>query len=157
MTLGSMLLMLTEHRRPEVRAAGVFYAAMTQLGFAAILVALMVLTSSAHADTFAGLADHAPALSNSTRAVVFILSLIGFGSKAGLVPLHAWLPRAHPEAPSPVSALMSAAMVNLGIYGIVRFDLQVLGPGARWWELGLLIVGGGSALYGVLQASVATD
>jgi hydrogenase-4 component B len=157
MALGSVLLVLTEHRRPEVRAAGVFYAAMTQLGFAAILVALMMLTSGAHADTFAGLADHAPALSNSTRAVVFILSLIGFGSKAGLVPLHAWLPRAHPEAPSPVSALMSAAMVNLGIYGIVRFDLQVLGPGARWWGLGLLIVGGGSALYGVLQASVATD
>ena len=157
MALGSVVLVMTDHKRLEVRAAGVFYAVMTQMGFAAILIALMVLTSSAHADTFAGLAQRAPDLSTGTRAVVFVLSLVGFGSKAGLVPLHAWLPRAHPEAPSPVSALMSAAMVNLGIYGIVRFDLQLLGPGARWWGLTLLIVGAGSAVYGVLQASVATD
>jgi hydrogenase-4 component B len=73
------------------------------------------------------------------------------------LPLHAWLPRAHPEAPSPVSALMSAAMVNLGIYGIVRFDLQLLGPGPRWWGLVLLAIGGLTAVYGVLQACVATD
>ena len=71
--------------------------------------------------------------------------------------MHAWLPRAHPEAPSPVSALMSAAMVNLGIYGIVRFDLQLLGPGPRWWGVTLLVVGAVSAVYGVLQATVATD
>jgi formate hydrogenlyase subunit 3/multisubunit Na+/H+ antiporter MnhD subunit len=81
----------------------------------------------------------------------------GFGSKAGLVPLHAWLPRAHPEAPSAVSALMSAAMVNLGVYGICRVDLQLLGPGPRWWGLALMAVGAVSALYGVVQASVATD
>jgi len=91
------------------------------------------------------------------RSVVFLLTLAGFGSKAGLVPLHAWLPRAHPEAPSPVSALMSAAMVNLGIYGIARVDLQLLGPGPRWWGLTLIIVGGVSAVFGVVQASVATD
>jgi formate hydrogenlyase subunit 3/multisubunit Na+/H+ antiporter MnhD subunit len=85
------------------------------------------------------------------------LTTAGFGSKAGLVPLHAWLPRAHPEAPSPVSALMSAAMVNLGVYGICRVDLQLLGPGPGWWGLTLMVVGGVSALYGVVQASVATD
>ena len=85
------------------------------------------------------------------------MTVAGFGSKAGLVPLHAWLPRAHPEAPSPVSALMSAAMVNLGVYGICRVDLQLLGPGPRWWGLTLMVVGGVSALYGVVQASVATD
>jgi hydrogenase-4 component B len=157
MALGSVVLVLTDHHRLEVRTAGVFYAVMTQLGFAAILVALMVLSSGAHADAFAGLAGRASGLSTGTQATVFVLTLVGFGSKAGLVPLHAWLPRAHPEAPSPVSALLSAAMVNLGIYGIVRFDLQLLGPGARWWGLTLLVLGGGSAVYGVLQASVATD
>ncbi|MEO8557205.1 MAG: proton-conducting transporter membrane subunit, partial [Actinomycetota bacterium] len=68
-----------------------------------------------------------------------------------------WLPKAHPEAPSPVSALMSAAMVNMGIYGIIRIDLQILGPGPQWWGLTLMIFGAVSAVFGVLQASVATD
>jgi formate hydrogenlyase subunit 3/multisubunit Na+/H+ antiporter MnhD subunit len=82
---------------------------------------------------------------------------MGFGSKAGLLPLHAWLPRAHPEAPSPVSALMSAAMVNMGIYGLIRIDQQILGPGPHWWGLTLMVLGALSAVFGVLQASVATD
>ncbi len=93
----------------------------------------------------------------TSRSVVFVLIFIGFGSKAGMVPLHVWLPRAHPEAPSHVSALMSAAMVNLGLYGILRVGFDLLGGGPRWWWLLVLIVGGVSALYGVLQASVGTD
>ena len=88
---------------------------------------------------------------------MFVLTLVGFGSKAGLVPLHAWLPRAHPEAPSHVSALMSAAMVNLGVYGIVRVGFDLLGGGPRWWWLLVLAVGAVSAVYGILQAAVATD
>lgn len=153
MAIASLILVLSEHARPQVRSAGLWYAVMTQLGFIAILVGLVVLAAAGGSDRFAGLG----AVCDGVRAAVFMLTLVGFGSKAGLVPLHAWLPRAHPEAPSPVSALMSAAMVNLGIYGIVRFDLQLLGPGPRWWGLALLAVGGTSALYGVLQASVAAD
>lgn len=153
MAIASLILVLSEHARPQVRSAGLWYAVMTQLGFIAILVGLVVLAAAGGSDRLAGLG----AVCDGVRAAVFMLTLVGFGSKAGLVPLHAWLPRAHPEAPSPVSALMSAAMVNLGIYGIVRFDLQLLGPGPRWWGLALLAVGGTSALYGVLQASVAAD
>lgn len=153
MALASLLLVLAEHTRPEVRSAGLMYAVMTQLGFVAILIGLVVLSAAGGADRFADLGP----VTDGTRIAVFALTVAGFGSKAGLVPLHAWLPRAHPEAPSPVSALMSAAMVNLGIYGIVRFDLQLLGPGPLWWGLALLVVGGASALYGVLQATVATD
>ena len=153
MAIASLVLVLAEHTRPEVRAAGLFYAVMTQLGFVAILIGLMVLSAAGGADRFADLTG----VPDAARTAVFLLTVAGFGSKAGLVPLHAWLPRAHPEAPSPVSALMSAAMVNLGIYGIARFDLQLLGPGPRWWGLLLLVVGAVSALYGVLQASVATD
>lgn len=153
MAVASLVLVLAEHDRPQVRSAALVYAVMTQLGFVAILVGLMVLSAAGGADRFSGLHG----ISQGARAAVFLLTLLGFGSKAGLVPLHAWLPRAHPEAPSPVSALMSAAMVNLGVYGICRVDLQLLGPGPQWWGLTLMVVGGVSALYGVVQASVAAD
>lgn len=153
MAATSLVLVAAEHSRPPVRSAAVFYAVMTQLGFVAILLGLMLLSAAGAADRFADLSAVPPGV----RAAVFVLTLVGFGSKAGLLPLHAWLPRAHPEAPSPVSALMSAAMVNLGIYGIVRIDLQLLGPGPRWWGVTLLVIGAASAVYGVLQASVATD
>jgi len=153
MAVASLALVLTEHTRAQVRSAALVYAVMTQLGFAAILVGLMVLSEAGGADRFADLHQ----IPQGGRTAVFLLTMAGFGSKAGLVPLHAWLPRAHPEAPSPVSALMSAAMVNLGIYGICRVDLQLLGPGPSWWGLTLMLVGAVSALYGVVQASVATD
>ncbi len=153
MAVASLLLVLSEHTRARVRSAALVYAVMTQLGFGAILVGLMVLSAAGGADRFADLRSISP----GARTAVFVLTTAGFGSKAGLVPLHAWLPRAHPEAPSPVSALMSAAMVNLGIYGICRFDLRLLGPGPSWWGLTLMVAGGVSALYGVVQASVATD
>ena len=160
MAAASLVLVLTEHRRDEVRSAGVFYAVMTQLGFAAILLALVVLSAAGGADAFTTITAHADRISSGTRTAVFLLTLMGFGSKAGLLPLHAWLPRAHPEAPSPVSALMSAAMVNMGVYGIIRIDLEILGQGdasPHWWGLTLMIFGAVSAVFGVLQASVATD
>lgn len=153
MAVASLVLVLAEHLRPQVRSAALVYAVMTQLGFVTILIGLMALSAAGGADRFADLGP----IPQGTRTTVFLLTVAGFGSKAGLVPLHAWLPRAHPEAPSPVSALMSAAMVNLGVYGICRIDLQLLGPGPRWWGLTLMVLGAVSALYGVVQASVATD
>ena len=157
MAAASLVLVLSEHHRAQVRSAGAFYAVMTQLGFAAILLALVVLSAAGGGDSFATIAAGSGGISGSTRTAVFLLTLMGFGSKAGLLPLHAWLPRAHPEAPSPVSALMSAAMVNMGIYGLIRIDLQILGPGPLWWGLTLMVFGALSAVFGVLQASVATD
>ncbi|MDT4905492.1 MAG: hypothetical protein QOH52_3508 [Pseudonocardiales bacterium] len=157
MAAASVLLVLTEHRRAAVRSAGLFYAVLTQLGFFALLLGLLILSAAAGGDSFAGIAGHVDQVSPGVRAAVFVLTLVGFGSKAGLLPLHAWLPRAHPEAPSPVSALMSAAMVNLGIYGLVRVDLQLLGPAPRWLGLTLLIIGGATAVFGALHASVSTD
>ena len=153
MALTSLVLILSGHRRAEVRSAAVYYAVMTQIGFALVLLALMIMASAAGTDRFAGIAG----LHSGVRNLVFVLTVLGFGSKSGLLPLHAWLPRAHPEAPSPVSALMSAAMVNLGVYGLIRIDVQLLGPGPRWWGAVLLAIGAVSALYGVLQASVAPD
>lgn len=157
MALTSLVLVLADHQRVQVREAGLSYAVMTQLGFAAIVLGLVVFAASSGSDGFAQMTADAHTMPASVRSAVFVLTVIGFGSKAGLVPLHAWLPRAHPEAPSPVSALMSAAMVNLGIYGIVRVDIAMLGRGPTWWGLLLLTVGAITAVYAVLQAAVATD
>jgi hydrogenase-4 component B len=158
MALSSLLLVLTEHKkRDTVREAGLWYAVMTQLGFVLLLVALAWLAAASHGETFPAIRAAAPRLSPLLRGSVFALTLAGFGSKSGIVPLHAWLPRAHPEAPSPVSALMSAVMVNLGIYGVVRFDVDLLHAGSRWWWLTAMAAGAISAVYGILQASVAGD
>jgi hydrogenase-4 component B len=158
MALTSLLLVLAEHKqRPEVAEAARWYAVMTHLGFVCILAGLMLLAAHAHGDSFAALAQAGPRLSPALKGAVFSLALAGFGSKAGLVPLHAWLPRAHPEAPSHVSALMSAAMVNLGLYGLIRTAFGFLGGGTTWWWLLLIALGAVSAVYGILQAAMATD
>ena len=91
------------------------------------------------------------------ETAAFVLAVVGFGSKAGMVPLHVWLPRAHPEAPGPVSALMSAAMVNLGVYGIVRVGDGLLGGGPAWWWLLVMALGALSALFGSLHSATSSD
>jgi hydrogenase-4 component B len=152
----SLLLVVAEHRhRAAVAEAGWWYAVMTQLGFVTILLGLTTYAAAAGGETFAAL--RTAHLSPTLAGLVFVLALAGFGSKAGLVPLHVWLPRAHPEAPSHVSAMLSAAMVNLGVYGVLRVGFDLLGGGARWWWMLVLAAGGVSALYGILQAVVATD
>ncbi|MGZ0153486.1 proton-conducting transporter transmembrane domain-containing protein [Kribbella sp. WER1] len=156
MALTSLALVLAEHRlRPAVRDAGVWYGAMTHAGLVLILLGLVLFASEAGGESFDVL--RTAQLSPAAKSIVFVLVFVGFGSKAGLVPLHVWLPRAHPEAPSHVSALMSAAMVTLGLYGVLRVGFDLLGGGPRWWWLLVLTVGALSAVYGVLQASVATD
>ncbi|MQY14522.1 Hydrogenase-4 component B [Streptomyces sp. RB5] len=158
MALTSLLLVLAEHRlRAEVRGAGVWYAVMTHLGMVSVLAGLAWFAADAGGETFAALRAGADQLSPGVRGAVFVLVTAGFASKAGAVPLHAWLPRAHPEAPSHVSALMSAAMVNLGCYGIVRTGFDLLGGGPSWWWLAVLATGALSAVYGILQAAMSSD
>ena len=158
MALTSLLLVPAEHRaRPAVREAAVWYAVMTHLGLVLLLVGFMVYAAQAGGETFAALRSGSGAMSPAVRGLVFVLTAVAFSSKAGLVPLHAWLPRAHPEAPSAVSALMSAAMVNLGVYGLVRVGFDLLGGGPAWWWLLAMAMGGLSAVYGILQAAMASD
>lgn len=158
MALSSLVLVLAEHRHnPSVRSAAQWYAAMTHFGLVAILLAFMVLASRAGSDSFAVMRAAPDHVGPVAASVVFLLALVGFGSKAGVVPLHVWLPRAHPEAPSHVSALMSGAMVKLGVYGILRVGWDLLGGGPRWWGVTVLAVGAVSALFGILHALVASD
>jgi formate hydrogenlyase subunit 3/multisubunit Na+/H+ antiporter MnhD subunit len=158
MAVTSLLLVLVDHRRrPEVQEAAQWYAVMTQFGAAALLVGLVLLASHAGGQSFAAITAASAHMPSWVRGSAFVLVLIGFGSKAGMVPLHVWLPRAHPEAPGPVSALMSAAMVNLGIYGIVRVGDGLLGGGPVWWWLTVMILGALSALFGSLHSATSTD
>jgi hydrogenase-4 component B len=158
MALSSFFLVMTEQDRADTVAAGLWYLGMTHAGLLALLVAFFLMGTGGAPDwSFAALRAGAPSLSPATRNAVFLLALVGFGSKAGLAPLHVWLPKAHPAAPSHVSALMSAVMVKLGIYGLLRVCLDILGGGPAWWGMVLIVVGAGSALVGVLYALVDDD
>ncbi|MGE5200349.1 MAG: proton-conducting transporter membrane subunit [Rhodospirillaceae bacterium] len=158
MAVSSWLLVITEHDRPETVRGGLWYLAMTHMGLVALLAAFFLLGQDGSAGwTFQALRDGASRLAPGTRNTIFLLALVGFGSKAGLVPLHVWLPRAHPAAPSHVSALMSAVMVKLGLYGLLRVGLDLLGGGPSWWGVALIAVGAATALTGVLYALVDDD
>jgi formate hydrogenlyase subunit 3/multisubunit Na+/H+ antiporter MnhD subunit len=157
MSLTSYFLVLTDRDdREAVRAAG-WYLGMTQVGLAALLAAFLWLGADAPSLHWAALREAAAAMPIGARGGVFALALVGFGSKAGLVPLHVWLPRAHPAAPSHVSALMSGAMIKLGVYGLLRVGLDLLGGGPTWWGVVLIALGAGSAVLGVLYALMEDD
>ena len=156
MSLTSYFLVMTEHDEPETVRAGNWYLAMTQVGLAFLLSAFFLLAGGGPGD-FAELRASATALPEELRAVIFVLAVIGFGAKAGLVPLHVWLPRAHPAAPSHISALMSGVMIKLGVYGILRMGLDLLGGGPPWWGVLLLVLGAASAVLGILYALHEND
>ena len=157
MSLASYFLVLTDHEDPETVNAGTWYLGMTQIGLAFLFAAFLVLGAAAPSLQFSDLRAAAADLGPAARGLVFALALLGFGSKAGLVPLHVWLPRAHPAAPSHVSALMSGVMITLGVYGLLRVGLDLLGGGPPWWGALLIGLGAASALLGVLYALMEDD
>jgi len=155
MALSSYFLVTTDHRLPAIRSAGFLYFLVAHLGAIAILLCFGVLHGG-HADyTFDALL--AADLTPFWATVAFLLAFFGFGAKAGMIPLHAWLPEAHPAAPSPVSALLSGVMLKTAIYGMVRVIYDLIG-GVRWeWGILVLLVGAGSTLFGVLYALMQND
>jgi formate hydrogenlyase subunit 3/multisubunit Na+/H+ antiporter MnhD subunit len=156
MALASTVLLLAEQaKRSQVRTAGLWYSVMTHLSFVLLLAGFAVVATQGGGIGFAQMATVDPG--SGAASVAFLLLVLGFGSKAGMVPLHVWLPRAHPEAPSHVSAAMSAAMVKMGVYGILLVGVRLLPGGPQWWGAVLLVLGAASALYGILQASVTSD
>lgn len=155
MALSSYFLVTTQHRIPEIRRAGFLYLLLAHLGAISILLCYGVLQGGSWQFTFDAM-RHAQ-LSPGWASVAFGLAVLGFGAKAGLVPLHVWLPEAHPAAPSPVSALMSGVMLKTAIYGLLRVSLDLLHQPLWWWGAVLLALGLFSALYGVVFAAVQTD
>jgi hydrogenase-4 component B len=157
MAVSSYFLVMTESENSDTRQAGLWYAAMTHVGLVLLLPMFFLMAAGSEATAFADLRTGAASLTTGMRDMVFILALAAFGSKAGVVPLHVWLPRAHPAAPSHVSALMSGVMIKLGIYGLVRVMFDLMPGGPAWWGGLLLAVGSVSALLGVLYALMAND
>jgi hydrogenase-4 component B len=157
MSLSAYWMVLTEHDQPGTVQAGVWYIAMTHAGFAALIAMFLLLSGGELTTAFAAMRSGAATLAPLTRDAIFLLALFGFGSKAGIIPLHIWLPMAHPVAPSHVSALMSGVVIKMGIYGLLRVVLDVLGGGPVWWGGIVLGVGTVSALLGVLYALMEHD
>ena len=155
MSLSSWALVMAHHRDADNRRAGYLYLVMASFGTLSLLLAFGLFAGPRGGYAFADM--RALHLEPLRAGVVFVLVLIGCGSKAGVVPLHAWLPLAHPAAPSHVSALMSGVMTKVAIYGLVRIVFDLLGPPPIWWSVVLLILGGVSALLGVLYALMEHD
>jgi formate hydrogenlyase subunit 3/multisubunit Na+/H+ antiporter MnhD subunit len=155
MALASYFLVTTQHSLPEIRQAGFLYLLIAHVGALAILLSFGVMQGGSWQFTFDSM--RAAHLAPAAAAGAFALALVGFGAKAGLVPLHVWLPEAHPAAPSPVSALMSAVMLKMAVYGVLRVSFDLLGSPQWWWGLVLLAIGLFSALYGVVFAAIQTD
>ena len=157
MSLSAYWLVLTENNQPGTVRAANWYIAMTHAGFAALVAMFFLLSGGELTTSFADMRSTSALLAPLTRDAIFLLALFGFGAKAGIVPLHIWLPMAHPVAPSHVSAIMSGVVIKMGIYGIVRIALDLLGGGPVWWGGVVLGVGAVSALLGVLYALMEHD
>jgi hydrogenase-4 component B len=148
MALTSFLLIAFDHEQREVRRAAWTYFVATHLGSLFLLPLFFLLGKAGGSLVFA---DFSSASGAGIASVCFLLAVVGFGTKAGVMPFHVWLPEAHPAAPSHVSALLSGVMIKMGIYGLLRI-LTFLGTPPLWWGWLLLALGGVSALLGVLFA-----
>ena len=155
MALASFFLVTTDHRIPEIRRAGFLYLLIAHVGAIAILLCFGVLQGGRGDYTFEAM--RSVALNGAWPSVAFFLALTGFGAKAGVLPLHIWLPEAHPAAPSPVSALMSGVMLKTAIYGLLRVTFELLDTQLWWWGAVALTIGLATALFGVIFAAVQTD
>ena len=155
MSLASWALVLARHTDPESQRAAHLYLVMAAIGTAALLFAFGGLAGPAGGYAFDTIRAHHPA--PLVAALILTAALVGCGSKGGLVPLHAWLPLAHPAAPSHVSALMSGVMTKVAIYGFVRIALDLLGPPSWWCALPPIVLGAVSAVLGLLYAVLDRD
>lgn len=157
MALASFFLVIGDGRRPRAMRAGYIYVVMPHIGTAFLIAAFLFLSHRAGGSDFAHLRMVAAEFSDAERSLVFLLALIGFGTKAGLIPLHAWRPRVYPVAPSHVTALMSGVMAKTALYGLIRVIWEFLTPTTAWWGVVLLVAGAVSGLLGILYALMERD
>ncbi|MDR0311782.1 MAG: hydrogenase 4 subunit B, partial [Acidobacteriota bacterium] len=156
MSLASYFLVVVKQDEKSTKA-GFLYLVMAHTGFLLIMIAFFIMSSASGSFNFQAFRE--TNFGATTASIVFILSFIGFGCKAGMVPLHSWLPKAHPAAPSHVSALMSGGMIKIGIFGIVKVGLDLLGNSGceLWWGVCLVLLGAISSLLGIIYALTERD
>jgi hydrogenase-4 component B len=157
MTLVSAALILIEGDSPERRHNVVIYLLMMHAGAAAVVASFLVFLPYSHSLSFEALRAAGVTIPEGIRTAIFVSAFLGFGAKAGLIPFHLWLPRAHPIAPSPVSALMSGVMLKTAVYGFVRFSFDFLGGGPWWSGYAVLLIAAVTALLGILYAMAEHD
>jgi len=157
MSLASWMLVLNRRDGDVARRAAWVYAVMTHAGLACPLAGMLLLGAHTGSLRFADWSAAAPALAPAVRSAAWLLLALGFAGKAGVIPLHVWLPLAHPAAPSHVSALMSGVMIKLGVYGLVRVGFEWLGTAPLAWGVVIILAGAVSAVVGILYALVDHD
>ncbi len=152
MSVSSYFLVTHEHQHPENRKAGFIYLLMAHMAGLLIMGSFATLYATSGSFEFSAMRD--AQLSPLWASVAFLLAGFGFGTKAGVVPMHGWLPDAHPVAPSNVSALMSGIMLKVAIFGFIRITWDLMGSGdfQWWWGALVLAAGSSSAVSGVLMA-----
>jgi formate hydrogenlyase subunit 3/multisubunit Na+/H+ antiporter MnhD subunit len=155
MTLAATFLVMSNHRIPDIRRAGYLYFLISHTGALAVLLCFGLLQANTGDYTFSGMRQQH--LDVFWASVAFALALFGFGTKAGIFPLHVWLPEAHPAAPSPVSALMSGFVLKAGLYGVLRTIFDLLHVQIAWWGVVMLALGLFTALLGVVFSAIQTD
>jgi len=157
MALTAFCLVSFEHEKTEARNAGVMYFIMSHIGTGCLILGFLLLFQAADDYSFDSFRALGHAMSDGRRDAAFLLFLFGFGVKAGIVPLHIWLPAAHPVAPSNISALLSGVLIKTGIYGLTRVCFDFLGTPPNWWGVTVLSIGTISAVLGVLYALMEHD
>ncbi len=157
MSLSSYFLVIYEHDDPSVVSAGTLYFIMTHAGTACLTVAVLLIHAATGSFDFTVIRQMAGHIPWFTRDAIFFLTLVGLGTKSGIIPFHIWLPSAHPAAPSHVSALMSGVMIKTGIYMMVRLYMDLFPAGPVFWGLTVLGIGAVSSVLGVLYALTEHD
>jgi hydrogenase-4 component B len=157
MSVISFFLVIFEHEKPETRKAGFIYIVMTHIGTGFIILSFLILAGAGGSFSFESFSAYGSTMPPLLKDLAFLFALIGFGAKAGIVPLHIWLSYAHPAAPSNVSALMSGVMIKTAIYMFIRVFFDFLGADVPWWGFLIFALGAVSALTGIMYAIVEAD
>lgn len=157
MSLVSYFLVVFDSEHEKSIQAGMIYIVMTHIGTAFLIAAFMLMYKHAQSFDFSAIKSACQVMPAQTRNVIFLLLLAGFGTKAGIVPLHIWLPYAHPQAPSHISSIMSGVMIKTAIYGIIRFVIFILGVQVYWWGILLLVLAAITCLVGIIYALMVRD